>query len=81
MMFTGSGSWCGAYGEMFLRWVRPIGIRDRPTSPRAHHGKMPMPNGWLDRSAGNALTISRHSANAICVHAGRESAFKCDSEK
>ena len=25
----------GAYGEIFLRLVRSIGIRDRPTSPRS----------------------------------------------
>ena len=34
----------GAYGEIFLRRVRSIGIRDRPTSPRSH-GKMRMLNG------------------------------------
>jgi len=34
----------GAYGEVFIRRLRSMGIRDRPTSPRSH-GKTDMPNG------------------------------------
>src|ERR1700737_319799 len=55
----------GAYGEIFIRRVRSIGIRDRPTSPRS-----PWQNAYAERlsarSAGNASIISWCSANAIC---------------
>jgi transposase InsO family protein len=34
----------GAYGEIFLRRVRSIGIRDRPTSPRS-----PWQNAYAER--------------------------------
>ena len=55
-----------AYGEIFMRRVRSIGIRDRPTSPRS-----PWQNAYAERligrSAGNALIMSWYSANAICA--------------
>jgi transposase InsO family protein len=38
----------GAYGEIFLRRIRSIGIRDRPTSPRS-----PWQNGYAERSIGS----------------------------
>jgi hypothetical protein len=45
-----------SYGEVFVRRVRAMGIRDRPTSPRS-----PWQNGYAERligrSGGNALTI------------------------
>jgi transposase InsO family protein len=34
----------GAYGEIFIRRVRSIGIRDRPTSPRS-----PWQNAYAER--------------------------------
>jgi len=34
----------GAYGEVFIRRLRSMGIRDRPTSPRSL-GKMDMLKG------------------------------------
>jgi transposase InsO family protein len=34
----------GAYGEVFIRRLRSIGIRDRPTSPRS-----PWQNGYAER--------------------------------
>ena len=34
----------GAYGEVFIRRVRSMGIRDRPTSPRS-----PSQNGYAER--------------------------------
>jgi hypothetical protein len=43
----------GAYGEIFIRRLRSMGIRDRPTSPRS-----PWQNGHAERSAGNASIIS-----------------------
>ena len=35
----------GAYGEILIRRLRSMGIRDRPTSRRAPHGKTDMLNG------------------------------------
>jgi hypothetical protein len=56
----------GAYGEIFMRRVRSISIRDRPTSSRS-----PWQNAYAERLigsiAGNALIISWCLANAICV--------------
>ena len=38
----------GAYGEIFMRQVRSIGIRDRPTSPRS-----PWQNAYAERLIGS----------------------------
>jgi transposase InsO family protein len=38
----------GAYGETFIRRVRSIGIRDRPTSPRS-----PWQNAYAERLIGS----------------------------
>jgi len=38
----------GAYGEVFTRRVRSMGIRDRPTSPRS-----PWQNGYVERVIGS----------------------------
>ena len=53
-----------AYGEIFVRRVRSIGIRDRPTSFRS-----PWQNGYAERLIGSIRTLimSWCSANAICA--------------
>src|SRR6266849_2483600 len=56
----------GAYGEVFIRRLRPMGIRDQPTPPRSH-GKTDMPNRWSVRSDENASTTSWCSASATSV--------------
>ena len=38
----------GCYGEVFVRRVRAMGIRDRPTSPRS-----PWQNGYAERLIGS----------------------------
>lgn len=38
----------GAYGEVFMRRVRSMGIRDRPTAPRS-----PWQNGYVERVIGS----------------------------
>ena len=38
----------GAYGEIFIRRLRSMGIRDRPTSPRS-----PWQNGYCERLIGS----------------------------
>jgi transposase InsO family protein len=38
----------GAYGEVFIRRFRPIGIRDRPTSPRS-----PWQDAYAERLIGS----------------------------
>src|SRR6476619_2621755 len=38
----------GAYGEVFIRRLRSMGIRDRPTSPRS-----PWQNGYAERLIGS----------------------------
>jgi hypothetical protein len=38
----------GAYGEVFIRRLRSMGIRDRPTSPRS-----PRQNGYAERLIGS----------------------------
>jgi hypothetical protein len=56
----------GAYGEVFIRRLRSMGIRDRPTSPRS-----PWQNGYAERLIGsirrNALTTLLCSASATSV--------------
>ena len=56
----------GAYGEVFIRRVRSMGIRDRPTSPRS-----PWQNACAERLigsiGGNALTMLLYSASGIFV--------------
>src|SRR3981189_2462684 len=39
----------GAYGEVFIRRLRSMGIRDRPTSPRS-----PWQNAYAERLIGSA---------------------------
>jgi transposase InsO family protein len=56
-----------AYGEIFIRRVRSIGIRDRPTSPRS-----PWQNAYAERLIGSIRRecldhIVVFSANAICA--------------
>ena len=38
----------GAYGQIFIRRLRSMGIRDRPTSPRS-----PWHNGYVERLIGS----------------------------
>ena len=56
----------GAYGEVFIRRLRSMGIRDRPTSPRS-----PWQNGYAERlivrSDGNASTSLLCSASDTSV--------------
>jgi transposase InsO family protein len=49
----------GAYGEIFIRRLRSIGIRDRPTSPRS-----PWQNGHAERLIGS---IRRECVNHIII--------------
>jgi hypothetical protein len=56
----------GAYGEVFIRRLRSMGIRDRPTS-RAPHGKTLMLKGYSVQSGGNALTTLLCSASDTSV--------------
>jgi len=49
----------GAYGEVFLRRLRSMGIRDRPTSPRS-----PWQNGHVERLIGS---IRRECVDHIIV--------------
>jgi hypothetical protein len=56
----------GAYGEVFIRRLRSMGIRDRPTSPRS-----PWQNGYAERLIGSidgsVLTTLLCSASATYV--------------
>src|SRR6185295_8680942 len=49
----------GAYGEIFIRRLRSMGIRDRPTSPRS-----PWQNGYAERLIGS---IRRECVDHIVV--------------
>ena len=49
----------GAYGEIFIRRLRSMGIRDRPTSPRS-----PWQNGYAERLIGS---IRRECVDHIIV--------------
>jgi transposase InsO family protein len=49
----------GAYGEVFIRRLRSMGIRDRPTSPRS-----PWQNGYAERLIGS---ISRECVDDIII--------------
>ena len=53
----------GAYGEIFLRRVRSIGIRDRPTSPRS-----PWQNAYAERLIGS---ICRECVDHVVVFGER----------
>jgi hypothetical protein len=53
----------GAYGEIFIRRVRSIGIRDRPTSPRS-----PSQNAYAERLMGS---IRRECLDHIVVFGER----------
>ena len=53
----------GAYGEIFIRRVRSIGIRDRPTSPRS-----PWQNAYAERLIGS---IRRECLDYIVVFGER----------
>src|ERR1700730_16035442 len=53
----------GAYGEIFIRRVRSIGIRDRPTSPRS-----PWQNAFAERLIGS---IRRECLDHIVVFGER----------
>jgi transposase InsO family protein len=53
----------GAYGEIFVRRVRSIGIRDRPTSPRS-----PWQNAYAERLIGS---IRRECLDHIVVFGER----------
>src|SRR6202162_1112953 len=53
----------GAYGEIFIRRVRSIGIRDRPTSPRS-----PRQNAYAERLIGS---IRRECLDHIVVFGER----------
>ena len=49
----------GAYGEIFIRRLRSMGIRDRPTSPRS-----PWRNGYAERLIGS---IRRECVDHVIV--------------
>jgi transposase InsO family protein len=49
----------GAYGEIFIRRLRSMGIRDRPTSPRS-----PWQNGYAERLIGS---IRRECVDHVVV--------------
>jgi transposase InsO family protein len=51
----------GAYGEVFIRRLRSIGIRDRPTSPRS-----PWQNGYAERLIGS---IRRECLDRVIIFA------------
>jgi transposase InsO family protein len=53
----------GAYGEIFMRRVRSIGIRDRPTSPRS-----PWQNAYAERLIGS---IRRECIDHVVVFGER----------
>ena len=53
----------GAYGEIFIRRVRSIGIRDRPTSPRS-----PWQNAYAERLIGS---IRRECVDHIVIFGER----------
>ena len=53
----------GAYGEVFIRRVRSMGIRDRPTSPRS-----PWQNGYAERLIGS---IRRECLDHVAVFGER----------
>jgi len=53
----------GAYGEVFIRRLRSIGIRDRPTSPRS-----PRQNGYAERVIGS---IRRECLDHVIVFSER----------
>ena len=53
----------GAYGEIFIRRLRSMGIRDRPTSPRS-----PWQNGYAERLIGS---IRRECLDHIVVFGER----------
>src|SRR5712691_9027367 len=53
----------GAYGEVFIRRLRSMGIRDRPTSPRS-----PWQNGYAERLIGS---IRRECVDHIIVFSER----------
>src|SRR6266404_2308560 len=56
----------GVFGELFVRRLRSMGIRDRPTSPRSH-GKTDLLSDSSVRSDGSALTMLLCSASGISV--------------
>jgi transposase InsO family protein len=53
----------GAYGEVFIRRLRSMGIRDRPTSPRS-----PWQNGYAERLIGS---IRRECLDYVVVFGER----------
>jgi hypothetical protein len=53
----------GAYGEVFIRRFRSMGIRDRPTSPRS-----PRENGYAERLIGS---IRRECLDHVVVFGER----------
>ena len=53
----------GAYGEVFIRRLRSMGIRDRPTSPRS-----PWQNGYAERLMGS---IRRECLDHVVVFSER----------
>ncbi|WP_439924493.1 integrase core domain-containing protein [Nitrobacter sp. JJSN] len=53
----------GAYGEVFIRRVRSMGIRDRPTSPRS-----PWQNAYAERLIGS---IRRECLDHVAVFGER----------
>src|ERR1700676_2483940 len=53
----------GAYGEVFIRRLRSMGIRDRPTSPRS-----PWENGYAERLIGS---VRRECLDHVVVFSER----------
>lgn len=63
----------GAYGEVFRRRLRAIGIRDRPIAPRS-----PWQNGYVERLIGSVrrecldhvlVLGERHLRHVLCAYA------------
>jgi hypothetical protein len=59
----------GAYGEVFIRTLRSMGIRDRPTSPRS-----PWENGYAERPIGS---IRRECLDQLLCSASAASVTYC----
>ena len=64
----------GAYGEIFLRRVRSIGIRDRPTSPRS-----PWQNAYAERLIGSIRRecIDQSRTHSLSPDSGRIASSIC----
>jgi hypothetical protein len=56
----------GAYGEIFIRRVRSIGIRDRPTSPRSSRNSRPVRRWkWVWSCPTSVKCVAKNSQKAF----------------